>query len=341
MTRWRLLASVVLAASGLWINHPLHAQRPSRPDVPSFPPREAELDRKAPVVTAVAIDPGGKRVASAGDDHAIRLFDASTMQPQRQLVGHTDWIKSIAFSPDGQTLVSGGNDGKIIFWRVDDGKQLKAIQHPMAIARLSFHPQGKGLAVVGFGPQMFVYDLSKPEWEARRISCPCSDMRAVCYSADGKRLAASGRNGVVRVWDVDTLRATHTHKSHARRVRDLIFLGERVVSVSEDRSVHVWALNDSNGSFRLQAPTKLMTIAAYGPQRIVTGGSDNRLRFWDLSSRKEIGFTDDHNGTIAAVASRNQMVASGSFDTTLRLINATDVERSLRGQRAANISQRN
>ena len=64
----------------------------------------------------------GKRqqiIASSSDDQTIKLWDLSTGQELCTLTGHTSWVHAIAFTPDGQTLVSGGGDSIINIWQHD------------------------------------------------------------------------------------------------------------------------------------------------------------------------------------------------------------------------------
>ncbi|MBI3838968.1 MAG: hypothetical protein HY288_13685, partial [Planctomycetia bacterium] len=65
------------------------------------------LPGKPPVITAVAIRPGGGLIATAGDDHAVRLWSTTTGRIVQTLKGHSDWVRSLAFSPDGESLASG------------------------------------------------------------------------------------------------------------------------------------------------------------------------------------------------------------------------------------------
>lgn len=123
--------------------------------------------------SAIAYSPDGKILASGGHDNHIRLFDAATGKEIRRLAGHQPrlykpdfdpkspldalvsavgegCVCSVAFSPDGKVLASGGWDDCIRLWDVTAGKEVRKIDaHKAMVTKVLFSPDGKVLASRG------------------------------------------------------------------------------------------------------------------------------------------------------------------------------------------------
>jgi WD40 repeat protein len=67
-------------------------------------------------VLAVAVSPNGRWVASAGDDTTVRLWETASRKPLHTLRGHVGLVGSVAFSPDGRSLVSGSRHHTVKGW---------------------------------------------------------------------------------------------------------------------------------------------------------------------------------------------------------------------------------
>ena len=88
----------------------------------SWPSRVVQLppdgdDLKPPVVTALRLHAGGQWLATAGDDHIVRVWNLETGKLIQKLNAHIDWVRSVDYAPNGSLLASAGNDRQIIFWR--------------------------------------------------------------------------------------------------------------------------------------------------------------------------------------------------------------------------------
>ena len=71
----------------------------------------------------MAFSPDGTRLASAGDDGTVRVWDAATGQEALTLKGHTAEVSSVAFSPDGTRLASAGDDSTVKVWDAATGQE--------------------------------------------------------------------------------------------------------------------------------------------------------------------------------------------------------------------------
>ena len=107
------------------------------------------------------VDPRGTYVVAGGIDHQIQRWNVAN-GARTSLIGHENWVRSLAFSPDGTTLYSGGYDGRVIAWRIDE-------ETPTPLSTTSAH---RG-------------------W-----------LRCLAVSSDGLRLATCGNDKAVRVWSI-------------------------------------------------------------------------------------------------------------------------------------------
>jgi WD40 repeat protein len=295
---------------------------PSR--VVQLPPDED--DHKPPVVTAVRLHHAGHWLATAGDDHCVRVWDLADGKLVHKLDAHADWVRTVDYSPDGRILASAGNDRQIIFWDAATGAKLDLFTaHQAAIAAIRFSHDGKWLAAVGFEGVVRLYDVAAKQLVAQSPA-PCDDMRAVTFSHDDKLVAVGGRCGSIRLLSVPRGEVIRDIPAHRQRVRAISFSsdGSYIASSGEDRLVHVVALSGGDAYDLPPRPAKVLSLAFYGPQQLAAAGSDNLIRLWDVATREEIGVLRGHTGSVAALECRGKVLVSAGYDTTVRIWDVGD-----------------
>lgn len=292
----------------------------------SWPSRIIQLKQesaevKPPVVTTLSVHSSGL-LAAAGDDHIVRVWDLGKGLIVQRLEGHTDWVRSIAYSPTDDILATAGNDKTIIFWNALTGEKMKVfIEHPQAIAMIAFSRDGKYLAATGFENKVRVYDVTLGKL-VQEFEGPCEDLRALSFSPNHKYLACGGRNGGVRVWNLQSGEVALEDKLHTQRIRSIEFSpdGNLLASCGEDRTVVLRDVMTGAEPVTLpRRPCKIMAMAFYGNKQLATAGSDNLIRLWDVENHTETGRLTGHTGSVAAIVFGDKTLISAGYDTTVRL----------------------
>ena len=116
--------------------------------------------------------------------------------------GHTGFVYSVVFSPDGGTLAAGDWEGAVLLWDVKTGEQKQAFTgHTDGVMSVAFSSDGSLLATGSWDRTVRLWDVKtgeqKPEFVART-----DWVDSVAFSPDDRTLASSGQNGV-QLWDVE------------------------------------------------------------------------------------------------------------------------------------------
>jgi WD40 repeat protein len=107
---------------------------------------------------AVAFHPSGERLATAGLNQAVRVWDVAGNKLLHELRGHLDAVTSVAYSPDGRLLASGGHDRTVRFWDVD-GRLLALVEIDTQVKAVAFSPDGRRLFTGNANTSCYLLDV--------------------------------------------------------------------------------------------------------------------------------------------------------------------------------------
>ena len=148
-----------------------------------------------PVVSQLALDPTGRFLATAGDDHLVRVWDGRTGSLLHRLEGHLDWIRACVFSPTGRILATAGQDRQILLWDPETGQRIGELPRcPAALFTIQFSPDGRTLAAGGFERNFRLFDLANGK-VLQTVEAADRDVRAIAFAPNGQLLAAAGAGG--------------------------------------------------------------------------------------------------------------------------------------------------
>ena len=281
-------------------------------------------DAVAPLSTATKIHPSGRLLVTAGDDHVVRFWNLATGQLIRELPGHQDWIDAIAFSPNGRIVATAGTDRTVLFWDILTGKPIKRLRVPQAVSSLSYNHNGSLVAVAGFQKELWLYN-AKSFQLVQTLTGPCQDIRCVVFSHDDRFVATGGRNGRLRIFDLNSAQE-RTIQAHHRRIRAIAFSTDNqfLVTGGEDRLIKAWDASSFEPVASMPCTSKIMSMVAVGSHRIATGGSDNCISIWDLKQQKRLTRLNGHQGSVVSLDFHRGTLVSGAYDNTIRVWNTSD-----------------
>jgi len=158
------------------------------------------------------------------------------------LTGHDSYVTSVAFSPDGQRIVSGSADKTVKIWDANSGEELQTLTgHDDDGWSVAFSPDGQRLVSGSADYSAKIWDANTGE-KLRTLTGHAGVVTSVVFSPDGQRIVSGSADKTVKIWIANSGKELHTLTGHDDEVRSVSFSpdGQRIVSGSDDKTVMIW-----------------------------------------------------------------------------------------------------
>jgi len=192
----------------------------------------------------VEFNEDGSRLASAGLDLTIRIWDPASEAEIQRFEGHSSLIWGLGFTPSGRHLVSASRDETVRLWDLEAvPSSLVSEGHTSAVTGLAFRPDGGELASASVDGSVRFWDPATGASTREALVQP-DEVNQLAYHPDGTLLATSSADARVRLWDLDTRQvdAMITHHEEFSWGVDFSSDGRLFASTDWGGRVVVWDL---------------------------------------------------------------------------------------------------
>ncbi len=302
--------------------------------------------------------PDGLRVASASEDGTARIWTvaqregaAASSKPDKKpvespslvLAGHKGAVRGLALLPDGQTIVTGGDDGTVRFWGAKDGKPQRAALatgHAGAILSVAVSPDGCTILTGSADKTARLIARSNGKI-IRTLAQHNGPVRSVAFSPVGDRIATADARGGLKVWETATglgvIAFGHTAPGAAtiQSLQKVAFSGPgSIVSASADGTLKTWSYTGNWTLHKTLGPHVFRVLALdFSPDGglLAAGGGEpsrsGEVKMWEVG-KGMLGrsLPSLHSDTVFSVrfSPDGNKLATASADKFLKVTNVAD-----------------
>ncbi|KAF8878890.1 WD40-repeat-containing domain protein [Gymnopilus junonius] len=297
-----------------------------RPSIPSSP---SQLHLK--LAKSWEIRSHLETLTHSDDNHAaeIREFMTGFTDHFLTLHGHEGGVTSVAFSPDGQYIVSGAWDNTVRLWDAKTGEAGQIFRgHTDMVFSVAFSPDGNWVVSGSDDAKVRIWDVKTGKADGKILKGHTNGVISVGVSPDSNWVVSSSSDETVRLWNLENGEAKKmTFEGHTGFVIPVAFSpdGEHIISGSINGIIRRWNVESWKAEGEpFKGHTNMILSVAFSPdgKYVASGSADRTVRLWDIETGKEkgqpfTGHTDEVNSV--AFSPNGKRLVSGSGDGTVRL----------------------
>jgi WD40 repeat protein len=245
----------------------------------------------------------------------------------RTFAEHTGPVYSVAFSPDGRTVLSGGHEVKL--WVITTGESRGFAGHAASIVlSVAFSPDGRSALSGSSDETLKLWDVATGD-ESRRFRGHTGGMLAfvtgdkgwvysVVFSPDGRAALSGSADKTLKLWNIVTGKEIRTFTGHTKTVTSVAFSPDGRTVLSGGHEVKLWDVATGKEIRTFTGHTGFFESVAFSPdgRTALFGGWLNSLKLWDVATGKEIRRFNGHTNSISRSRSRPMAPARCPAATT-------------------------
>lgn len=202
--------------------------------------------------------------------------------------GHLHGINTLDYSPDGQLIVTGGDDGKVKLWNTSSGFCFVTFnEHKGPVSSVMFSGKGTAVFSSSLDGTVRAYDLVRYRLFRVMTSPEPTQFTSLCVDPSGELVCAGSLDSFqIYVWNVQTGRLLDVLAGHEAPVSGLSFSTSQslLASSSWDKTVRLWDVFNGKGAVETLTHTSDILALSFRPDglELAACGLDGNIYFWDV-----------------------------------------------------------
>jgi hypothetical protein len=210
----------------------------------------------------------------------------------RTLEGHSDRVRAVSITPDGNLAVSASFDKTLKVWDIKTGKEVHTLEgHSYSVCAVSVTPDGNYAVSASDDETLKVWDIKTGKKFPALIG-HSSYVSGICVTPDGNFAVSASYDKTLKVWDTKTGKEVHTLTGHSDQITEVCITpnGNYAVSASLDKTLKVWDIKTGTEVRTLTGHSdRITTVCVTSDGNYAVSASEDRtLKVWDLKTGKEI-----------------------------------------------------
>jgi WD40 repeat protein len=241
---------------------------------------------------------------------------------KHRLTGHTSTVRGAAFSPDGKTLATVGDDGQLRVWDVRTGKSLVSVKRPTGFGSVEYSRDGTQLLTAGTDGVVRLWDAALG-LEKRALAGHTGAVYVACFTPDARYIVSSGIETLTRVWEAGTGKLVRTLPSGTCYALAISPDGKQAVTAGAKQELTLWDLATGSRVREMAGHRGVVVWLTFSPdgRTIASASYDHTTRLWETSTGKQrVSVHTAANSPRVLMFSRDgRSLAEGNYDSGARL----------------------